>query len=88
MDNRTTVVYIACPYTKGDVAVNVRESIIAADKLRALEIGEAVTHWIPLPQPPEVNNEMLPIRIKTEDDCKNCEYYRLENSNARSNDYD
>mgnify|MGYP002681909035 CR=1 FL=1 len=22
----------------------------------ALEIGEAVTHWMPLPQPPEVNN--------------------------------
>ena len=29
---------------------------------------------------------MLPIRIKTENDCKNCEYYRLENSDARSND--
>ena len=23
----------------------------------ALEIGEAVTHWMPSPQPPEVNNE-------------------------------
>lgn len=36
MDNKITVVYIACPYTNGDVAVNVRESIIATDKLRAL----------------------------------------------------
>lgn len=32
MDDKKTVVYIACPYTKGDVAVNVRESIIATDK--------------------------------------------------------
>ena len=30
-------VYIASPYTKGDVAINVRESILVADKL--LELG-------------------------------------------------
>lgn len=29
-------VYIACPYTKGDVIVNVRNSIVAAEKLRML----------------------------------------------------
>ena len=29
-------VYIASPYTKGDVAVNVRESILMAEKLRFL----------------------------------------------------
>ncbi len=29
-------VYIACPYTLGDVAINVRNSIKAAEKLRAL----------------------------------------------------
>ena len=34
--SKKKVVYIACPYTKGDVAVNVRNSIIAADKLRTL----------------------------------------------------
>jgi len=28
------IVYIASPYTKGDVAVNVRNAIIMADKLR------------------------------------------------------
>lgn len=32
-------VYIASPYTKGDVAVNVRESLLAADQL--LELGYA-----------------------------------------------
>ena len=31
-----TVVYIASPYTKGDVAVNVRESFVVADKLVSL----------------------------------------------------
>jgi hypothetical protein len=31
-----TVVYIASPYTKGDVAVNVRESFVVADKLAEL----------------------------------------------------
>ena len=30
----TTTVYIASPYTKGDVAINVRNSILAADELR------------------------------------------------------
>ena len=29
-------VYIASPYTKGDVAVNVRESLLVADKLAEL----------------------------------------------------
>ena len=29
-------IYIACPYTKGDVAVNVRNSIIATNNIRAL----------------------------------------------------
>jgi hypothetical protein len=33
---RRKVVYIASPYTKGDVAVNVRESILIADKLAKL----------------------------------------------------
>ena len=32
-------VYIASPYTKGDVAVNVRESLLAADQL--LKLGYA-----------------------------------------------
>lgn len=35
-------VYIASPYTKGDVAVNVRESFLAADKL--VELG-----FVPFP---------------------------------------
>lgn len=30
------VVYLASPYTKGDCAVNVRESILVADKLASL----------------------------------------------------
>ena len=30
-------VYIACPYTKGDVAVNVRNAILMAEKVREAE---------------------------------------------------
>lgn len=41
--NRKIAVYIASPYTKGDTAVNVRESFLVADKL--LELGY-------LPYPP------------------------------------
>jgi len=36
-------IYIAGPYTKGDVAVNVREAILAADRL--VEIGH--TPYVP-----------------------------------------
>jgi len=34
--NKRPVVYIASAYTKGDVAINVRKSFIAADKLAKL----------------------------------------------------
>jgi hypothetical protein len=37
-------VYVAGPYTKGDVAVNVREAIIAGNNLRALGYTPFIPH--------------------------------------------
>jgi hypothetical protein len=42
------VVYIASPYTKGDVAMNVRESVLVADKLVVfgyLPFAPLLTHF-------------------------------------------